>query len=446
MRRRGGQQGGFAMLLVFVMAAAVAIMLYRELPRVAFEAQRNKEQLLIERGEQYSRAIQLYVRKWKKYPATIDDLESTNQVRFLRKRYIDPMSGKSEWRLIKVGPGGVFLDSLVHKPPSLQKEEAKAVNTFTYEAPTTGSMVIPGQTTPGFQPARPSERAGRGIPGMPQPGPVDPANSQLQQQPGVYNPNQPGAYLYTPQQPGGSNPNQLGQYNPQTGKYDLNQPGQYNPNQPGQYIPNQLPPGIPGLPAGINQQGYPVPTGVNPSQPFPQQPRYPGQPVNSQTGGVSPYPYSTQPGAQGAPPPFGQPGTTALPGAQPGQNQALTLINQILTTPRSGGVAAGAQPMGGLQIGGGIAGVASTVERTGIKIYNEKEKYNEWEFLYDLTKDKTGMGAAMGAGIQQQQGLQPGQQAQPTPVQSPFGQPVLGGQPGVNSPFPGPQQQPTRPR
>jgi len=56
------------MLLVFVMAAAVAITLYRELPRVAFEAQRNKEELLIERGEQYSRAIQLYVRKWKKYP------------------------------------------------------------------------------------------------------------------------------------------------------------------------------------------------------------------------------------------------------------------------------------------------------------------------------------------------------------------------------------------
>ena len=92
--------------------------------------------------------------------------------------------------------------------------------------------------------------------------------------------------------------------------------------------------------------------------------------------------------------------------------------------------------MGGLQIGGGIAGVASTVERTGIKIYNEKEKYNEWEFLYDLTKDKTGAGAALGAaGIQQQQqGIQglPGQQQQPT--QSPFGQPGIGAQPGVNTP------------
>ena len=147
------------------MAAAIAILLYRELPRVAFEAQRNKEALLIERGEQYSRAIQLYVRKWKKYPATMEDLESTNQVRFLRKRYIDPMTGKSEWRIVHVGPGGVFLDSLVNKPPKLEKEEQKSVNTFTYEAPTTGAALQPAQGAPGFTPVRPSERGMR-MPGQ----------------------------------------------------------------------------------------------------------------------------------------------------------------------------------------------------------------------------------------------------------------------------------------
>ena len=64
-RRSSSGESGFAMLLVFAMAAAVAIMLYLELPRVAFEAQRSREQLLIERGEQYKRAIQLYFRKFK---------------------------------------------------------------------------------------------------------------------------------------------------------------------------------------------------------------------------------------------------------------------------------------------------------------------------------------------------------------------------------------------
>src|SRR5712691_2340335 len=171
MRRRAERQRGFAMLLVFVMAAAVAITLYKELPRVAFEAQRNKEQLLIQRGEQYSRAIQLYVRKFKKYPAKIEDLEETNQIRFLRRRYNDPMTGKSEWRVVHIGPGGVFTDSLVHKPPSLKdKEEQKAANTFTYEAPTIGSTIQPGQGAPGFAPVRPSERGGMRYPGQMQPG------------------------------------------------------------------------------------------------------------------------------------------------------------------------------------------------------------------------------------------------------------------------------------
>jgi len=203
------QERGFAMLLVFVMAAAIAITLYMEMPRVAFEAQRNKEALLIERGEQYTRAIQLYFRKFKKYPVKIEDLEETNQIRFLRKRYIDPMTGKSEWRMIHVGPGGVFTDSLTHKPPGKDKEEQKAVNTFTYEAPATGSTTLPGQGDPAFPQARPSERAGLRFPGQVQSGqpgqPVDPTNPQQQQpgypQAGVVtgypypNPNQqPGAY------------------------------------------------------------------------------------------------------------------------------------------------------------------------------------------------------------------------------------------------------------
>jgi len=51
--------------------------LYMEVPRVAFEAQRDKEQLLIDRGEQYTRAIQLYVRKFNRYPPDFAALENT---------------------------------------------------------------------------------------------------------------------------------------------------------------------------------------------------------------------------------------------------------------------------------------------------------------------------------------------------------------------------------
>jgi hypothetical protein len=152
------------------------------------------------------------------------------------------------------------------------------------------------------------------------------------------------------------------------------------------------------------------------------------------------FPYSTQPGVQGAPQQFAQPGVNFNPLAppqQPGQNQALNLINQLLTTPRASGVAGGAnQPMAGLQIAGGIAGVASTVERKGIKIYYEKSKYNEWEFIYDLTKDTKGMAGTTGiAGApQSQQGTQSqsSQQTPPAQMPSPYsGQPPGGNQPQV---------------
>ena len=47
---RKSEERGFAVLMVFVLAAVIAITLYMEMPRVAFEAQRTKEQLLIDRA------------------------------------------------------------------------------------------------------------------------------------------------------------------------------------------------------------------------------------------------------------------------------------------------------------------------------------------------------------------------------------------------------------
>src|SRR5271168_1041868 len=105
-------ESGFALLMVFVMAAAIAITLYIEVPRVAFESQRSREQMAIDRGLQYERAIQLFYRKYHLYPQTLDDLETTKNIRFLRHRYKDPLTGK-DWRLLHVGPAGQLTDSLI---------------------------------------------------------------------------------------------------------------------------------------------------------------------------------------------------------------------------------------------------------------------------------------------------------------------------------------------
>jgi hypothetical protein len=108
---------GFALLVIFLIAAAVAFTMYQELPRAAFESARDKEQLLMDRGNQYKRAIQVFYAENKRYPAELKDLESTSNKRYLRRRYIDPMTGKDEWRLVHTD-GSYLTDSLVEKPPA----------------------------------------------------------------------------------------------------------------------------------------------------------------------------------------------------------------------------------------------------------------------------------------------------------------------------------------
>jgi hypothetical protein len=112
----------------------------------------------------------------------------------------------------------------------------------------------------------------------------------------------------------------------------------------------------------------------------------PGPPAISQTGGVSPTPYPTQPaGSQGQPPNSAQPGSQAINPAQ--QAAAAAIINQILMTPNPRGLAAASGVQGNM-MGGGIAGVASTMKDDSIMVYNDREKYDEWEFVYNPAKDK----------------------------------------------------------
>jgi len=79
----------------------------------------------------------------------------------------------------------------------------------------------------------------------------------------------------------------------------------------------------------------------------------------------------------------------------------------MITQPRPGGAPAGLgqQQMGTAMgaIGGGVAGVASKFEAEGIKVFGERTKYNEWEFLFDFQRDE-GRGTA-GSGTQGAQGL-----------------------------------------
>ena len=87
-------------LMLFVSLLAIASLVV--LPEITFQVQRDREEELIHRGVQYSRAIKKYVKKFNRYPTRLEDLENTNNIRTLRKRYKDPITGQ-DFKLLHFG-------------------------------------------------------------------------------------------------------------------------------------------------------------------------------------------------------------------------------------------------------------------------------------------------------------------------------------------------------
>ena len=88
------------MALLMIFAGAIV-------PSITFDIKRDREEEMIHRGVQYSRAIRAYYKKFGRYPTKIEDLDNTNNLRFLRKRYKDPVNCKNsqcqDFRLLHFG-------------------------------------------------------------------------------------------------------------------------------------------------------------------------------------------------------------------------------------------------------------------------------------------------------------------------------------------------------
>jgi type II secretory pathway pseudopilin PulG len=97
--KRCGERGYMLLYLMFLVAV-LAISLVTIVPTIKFVMKRDAEQEMVHRGEQYRRAVRRYYRKMGSYPATLDVLENTNDMRFLRKRYKDPMNHNQDFKVL----------------------------------------------------------------------------------------------------------------------------------------------------------------------------------------------------------------------------------------------------------------------------------------------------------------------------------------------------------
>jgi len=110
------------MMALTLAAALILIALTAGLPALSAELRREREQELIHRGAQYQRAIRNYYRKFGAYPTSLDQLEDSNHLRFLRKRYKDPMTG-GDFRLLHLGEIKLSL-----QPPGTASADASNQN------------------------------------------------------------------------------------------------------------------------------------------------------------------------------------------------------------------------------------------------------------------------------------------------------------------------------
>ncbi len=100
-RSSGKRTDSGYMLLVLMLAVAVLMITMTGVVRnYRRSVQRDREVEMIHRGEQYARAVQRFYRKNGRYPVSMEQLENMNKIRYLRKRYKDPMSPDGAWKIV----------------------------------------------------------------------------------------------------------------------------------------------------------------------------------------------------------------------------------------------------------------------------------------------------------------------------------------------------------
>jgi type II secretory pathway pseudopilin PulG len=151
---------------------------------------REREVQLLYAGNQYRRAIErYYVSGLNQFPRTLEDLlkdpRKPGTERYLRKLYPDPLTGKSEWGLVKGPDGGIMGVFSQSEGKPIKTSGFAFVNRdfegaakyadwkFVYN-PAALQAPVPQQLPPGT-PAPPAQAAPAGTPPAPVMGGMQPA-------------------------------------------------------------------------------------------------------------------------------------------------------------------------------------------------------------------------------------------------------------------------------
>lgn len=130
-RRNGGFTYLVLLLVILIMGAVLGAT--AEVWHTAVQREKERELLFV--GNQFRIAIGLYYASHAKFPHSLADLLKDPLYpatrRYLRKIYRDPMTGGSEWGVVRRADGGIIgVHSLSEMPPIKVAGFGKAGNSF----------------------------------------------------------------------------------------------------------------------------------------------------------------------------------------------------------------------------------------------------------------------------------------------------------------------------
>jgi len=133
-----------ALLLIFALMAIAAAVI---VPTITFEVRRDREEELIHRGIQYTRAIRTYSAKTGRFPLKLEDLQDANGVRYIRKLYKDPIT-KEDFKLLHIADmAGVGIASaslpVAQNPSLFQKSSTIQIGASSAQTPASQTQAQP---------------------------------------------------------------------------------------------------------------------------------------------------------------------------------------------------------------------------------------------------------------------------------------------------------------
>ena len=164
---------GYILITLMLFMALITMAALAVLPELVHQIQRDREEEMIHRGTEYMRAIKKYYKKFGRYPSRIEELENTNQMRFLRKRYKDPLvkgdKGDKDFKLVRVGDPSLNMLGMggAGRTPGLGQPPGPGINPGIGQLPQGGGPQFVAAQGGGVQPAGPDDANAPQVTGLP---------------------------------------------------------------------------------------------------------------------------------------------------------------------------------------------------------------------------------------------------------------------------------------